>query len=166
MTQTTASSGGNVPAGVQSDPPGAGDLPEAASYTAESTFESVAELAQRIGDSCRTISGDLADTVHICVAEALNNIVEHAYEQVPGKTIAADVSLTPGLCAITLRDEGLPMPGNVLPDGTISFDVNDIDALPEGGFGWMLILTQMDEVSYQRSGSVNILRLEKACDRT
>jgi anti-sigma regulatory factor (Ser/Thr protein kinase) len=41
------------------------------------------------------------------------------------------------------------------------FDPQDIATLPEGGFGWGLIVNQMDHVKYRREGRRNHLAIIK-----
>ena len=133
-------------------------------YTIPSTFESVADLAERIGASCLPWYGedtDVGDMVRLCLAEALNNIVEHAYDGVPDRSIHAKIRLEPSRFQIVLIDEGKPMPGGMLPDGTSPFEDDTSDPLPEGGFGWLLIRSQMDGVDYDRRDGKNVLRLRK-----
>lgn len=129
-----------------------------------STFEDVANLAERIEKMCSAVPGadiDAVQSVRLCMAEALNNIVEHAYEGNEGHPIQADVKLTSSRYEVELVDEGKPMPGGELPAGNADFDETDFDALPEGGFGWMLIRTEMDVVDYERCEGRNVLRLQK-----
>lgn len=136
-------------------------------FSISSSFENVAVLAEEVSNHCKTRSKnhtDSIDTLRLCLAEALNNIVEHAYEGAEGKPIFADVRFKPDCYEVMLIDEGKPMPGGTLPSGALDFEMDDLDALPEGGFGWMLIHTQMDTVEYERRDGCNILRLEKSVD--
>lgn len=136
-------------------------------FSIASSFENVAVLAEEVSNHCKNRSkanSDSIDTLRLCIAEALNNIVEHAYEGAEGKPIFADVRLKPDSYEVMLIDEGKPMPGGKLPSGTLDFDLEDLDELPEGGFGWMLIHTQMDAVEYERRDGCNVLRLEKSVD--
>ena len=136
-----------------------------AHFVIDSTFEAVASLAEQIAQACRSAypeTSDLPDTVHLCVAEALNNVVEHAYQGAPDKQIFADLHVSSDQCTITLMDEGRPMPGGEPPAGVCGFDIEDLDGLPEGGFGWMMIRVQMDGVSYERRGDCNVLQLTKS----
>jgi serine/threonine-protein kinase RsbW len=129
-----------------------------------STFEDVANLAERIEKMCSAVPGaevDAIQSVRLCMAEAMNNIVEHAYGGHEGHQIQADIKLTASQYEVELVDEGEPMPGGVAPDGVDCFDETDLDALPEGGFGWMLIRSEMDAVDYQRCGERNVLRMQK-----
>ena len=101
------------------------------------------------------LSADHRGTVEIVLAEALNNIVEHAYA---GSEGCIDVRLrhvSPNLwCEIA--DGGLPMPDGTLPAGTLH-NLDPGDDLPEGGFGWFLIRTLAQDLIYQRDQTCNFL---------
>ena len=136
-------------------------------FSISSSFENVAVLAEEVSSLCRTrgrTNSDAIDTLRLCIAEALNNIVEHAYDGVEGKPIFADVRFKPDSYEVMLIDEGKPMPGGRLPSGEMDHNLGDLDEFPEGGFGWMLIHTQMDKVEYERRDGCNVLRLEKSVD--
>ncbi|MEM7059290.1 MAG: ATP-binding protein [Pseudomonadota bacterium] len=133
-------------------------------FSISSSFENVADLAERVSEVCGTHAGQQAESIdmlRLCLAEALNNIVEHAYSGATGKPIFADVSFSDHGYEVLLIDEGRPMPGGALPECDLEFEADDIDNLPEGGFGWMLIKNEMDKVDYERRDGCNVLRLEK-----
>lgn len=94
-------------------------------------------------------------TAEIVLAEALNNIVEHAYAGRDGEIeISLQVSQNALVCRIS--DNGRPMPDNALPAGTLA-NHSDSDDLPEGGFGWHLIRTLSKELDYRRENGRNHL---------
>ncbi|MEM6479299.1 MAG: ATP-binding protein, partial [Pseudomonadota bacterium] len=75
-------------------------------------------------------------TVELVLAEVLNNVAEHAYEEKGDGKIELDLSYIPGGISIALQDFGKPMPGGQTPLGMpANLDV-EVDDLPEGGFGW------------------------------
>lgn len=93
--------------------------------------------------------------VEIVLAEALNNIVEHAYARHSGTIkVALQLAHPDLLCQIS--DSGLPMPGESLPLGNLA-QVGNADDLPEGGFGWFLIRTLTRELNYRRHNGLNLL---------
>ncbi len=102
-------------------------------------------------------------TVELVVAEALNNIVEHAYPEntQPGSIEIECVHKSDGLY-LRIKDEGAAMPDGQIPIGMCP-DVNvDMQDLPEGGFGWFLIKDLAKDVSYVRDGAENCLRMRLA----
>jgi serine/threonine-protein kinase RsbW len=102
------------------------------------------------------ISEDARSTAELVLAEALNNIVEHAYAAQEGAIEIAIEMGDDGLdCMIV--DHGAPMPGHALPQGKPQ-DLSNLDDLPEGGFGWFLIRSIALDLNYQRVQGQNHLR--------
>jgi serine/threonine-protein kinase RsbW len=86
-------------------------------------------------------------------SEAYNNVVEHAYHG--RRTGAVDVS-------VEVASEGLTV---CLTDEGDGFDMEgvdepDLDALPEGGLGLLIIRSLMTRVGYER-GDRNVLTMFK-----
>jgi serine/threonine-protein kinase RsbW len=99
-------------------------------------------------------------TIELVLAEALNNVAEHAYAgRRPGPVTLNARHDGDRLC-IVLRDMGRPLPGLVPPIGAPPDVDLPVDDLPEGGFGWFLIRDLTDHVDYVRQGSENRLTLE------
>ncbi len=97
--------------------------------------------------------------VEIVLAEAINNVVEHAYALSEPGPVHIACSLRDDRLDIRISDAGRPLPGGRLPPGR-SADVNvPLCDLPEGGFGWFLITTLATEVRYDRCGLSNQLSL-------
>lgn len=105
---------------------------------------------------------DYDQTSEVClvVAEALNNVVEHAYRYAEDGDIEIDASLEQTTLTIYINDFG---PLFELPSGLGPMEIenNELDDLPEGGFGWSLIMTLMDEVILKRKNNRNYLSLSK-----
>jgi serine/threonine-protein kinase RsbW len=101
-----------------------------------------------------TLPGDTGADAQIVLAEAMNNIVEHAYADRQGQI---DVTLwtAPDGLLCRLVDNGAPMPGT-LPSGTLPRITPDGD-LPEGGFGWFLIRQLARDVVHLRRNGMNLL---------
>lgn len=101
-----------------------------------------------------------AGTVELVLAEALNNVVEHALAATGGGT---QIEIrghhdAAGLHLLVI-DEGAPMPAGKAP-GKRTPDVDvAVDDLPEGGFGWFMIHTLAQQVGYRRVGPRNHLSL-------
>lgn len=106
------------------------------------------------------LDSDMAGTVELVIAEALNNVVEHAYANTspPCPVHIACRRQADGVL-ISITDEGTEMPNGTLPVGLApDLDVDTMD-LPEGGFGWFLIRDLAKDVEYHRDGAQNILNL-------
>lgn len=102
-------------------------------------------------------------TVELVLAEALNNIVEHAYpEGSEGGPIAIRCQHKTDGLHVTMKDEGRSMPDGQLPIGLApNLDVDIMD-MPEGGFGWFMIQDLAKDIRYRRDGPANLLTLRLA----
>ena len=108
--------------------------------------------------SCELLVGlteESRGTAEIVLAEALNNVVEHAYARYPGKIEVVMRRCDPELL-FDISDDGLPMPGAEPPLGHLR-EVLEIDDLPEGGFGWFLIRSLAHGLAYRRLDDRNLL---------
>ena len=103
----------------------------------------------------RNLSQDCLGTTELVLAEALNNVVEHAYAAYPGQI---EVEVTRDACHLRfhIRDQGVPMPGAEPPAGRLPA-AEGFDDLPEGGFGWFLIRSLAPDLAYRREGERNLL---------
>ncbi len=120
--------------------------------------EAIAQILSEL-DPLGLGSDDLG-TIEIVLAEALNNVVEHAYpaDQASGP-IDFDCSSAADGLHIRIIDDGLAMPGGRIPNGLQSTLTDDLSTLPEGGFGWHLIRQLAQDVEYRRCNEQNILDL-------
>lgn len=103
----------------------------------------------------RSLPEDGRGTAEIVLAEALNNIVEHAYSSHDGE-IEITLHLRQNELVCRISDSGLPMPDEKLPAGLLAPLENNTD-LPEGGFGWHLIRTLSKDLDYRRENGRNLL---------
>lgn len=94
-------------------------------------------------------------TAEIVLAEALNNIVEHAYAQHAGE-IEVCLHRQPFGLTCQIIDSGLPMPDGTPPAGALP-PLCEITDLPEGGWGWFLIRSLSQDLTYQREAGRNLL---------
>ena len=96
----------------------------------------------------------------LVLAEALNNILEHAYRGLPGrKTIRLSCLHRSDGLHVTLVDRGRGMPAGQVPLGLSQPVDVALSDLPEGGFGWFLVKTLTAGLAYSRRGNCNFLRL-------
>lgn len=98
--------------------------------------------------------GETGTDAEIVLAEAMNNIVEHAYADRPGE-IDITLWMAPDGLLCRLVDNGAPMP-SVLPAGKLPCIRPEGD-LPEGGFGWHLIRALARDVEHHRRNGANHL---------
>ena len=103
----------------------------------------------------RGLTAEDRGAAEIVLAEALNNIVEHAYSHSRGEIeITLQLRQTELIC--TIVDAGKPMPENSLPAGNLA-PLGAVKDLPEGGFGWHVIRSLSKDLHYQRVDGQNQL---------
>lgn len=94
--------------------------------------------------------------IELALEEALVNIINHAYGGMEG-----DIRLTCGTddrgwFVIEIADRGRPFDATTMPPPELE---SDIETRKVGGLGIHFIRNLMDEVSYRREGTRNILEL-------
>ena len=129
--------------------------------------DAVRQALDQITAACRTLLppepadmvDDVVGDVQIALAEAMNNIAEHAFVGLPLVPAQVSLSIEGGLLRILLQDRGHPLPAEILePRGHQDLNV-EIGDLPEGGFGWMLIHELTQRIEFVRDGGENRLTL-------
>ena len=96
-------------------------------------------------------------TAELVLAEVLNNIAEHAYAGQPGP-VTVTLQDLPRAIGCLVVDQGAPMPGGALPEGSQPGRTGlALADLPEGGFGWHLIRSLTRGLAYTRIGGTNRL---------
>ncbi|NJN48946.1 MAG: ATP-binding protein [Alkalinema sp. RL_2_19] len=94
--------------------------------------------------------------LNLALAEGFTNAVRHAHADLPAETaIEVRVALSYRDVEIQIWDAGRP------------FDPNSIEepqpgTLCKGGYGWFLLRRLVDQVSYDRRGNRNCLRMRKS----
>ncbi|UXX82454.1 ATP-binding protein [Roseovarius pelagicus] len=115
-------------------------------------------------ESC-DVEDDLCGPVEVVLAEALNNIVEHAFG--PGMLGTIRLEIMPGIDSVIceIHDNGAPLPDNALPPGIPpAVDVPRAE-LPEGGFGWYIIRRLTTDLHYARLDNENRLSFKVRGER-
>ncbi len=117
----------------------------------------IAELSS--GLEKRGLPPHKADDVKIALAEAINNVVEHAYAGIAPAKVRVTCRLDQDRLDILISDTGNPLPGLHPPDGTPAPLGTSVQELPEGGFGWFLIHQLTNDIRYEYSRGCNRLSL-------
>lgn len=105
----------------------------------------------------RSIPKEDLQTLELVLAEAMNNVVEHAYFDNGDGEIDLQVSDTGHALRCVICDGGAPMPGNTPPEGLLPPTGLPIAEQQEGGFGWYLIRELSTDLVYVRSKNRNQL---------
>lgn len=116
--------------------------------------EGLREVTARLFDE--GYAAEDVSIVELVLAETLNNIVEHAYEDRGAGEIALHVTSTHDALDFRVTDFGKEMPDGEPPEGAQA----DLDCatedLPEGGFGWFLIRELTHNLRYSRENTANV----------
>jgi serine/threonine-protein kinase RsbW len=134
----------------------------------DSNLSDVSLVAVAINQICVHIGMDeiQASQVELCIAEAATNAIRHAYHGERGQTVLIAVSTDVNKLQIEVCDWGTPMPAEQIDrliHGVKIVEVEGADRvlLKEGGRGLQIINNLMDEVSYIRRESLNLMQLTK-----
>jgi serine/threonine-protein kinase RsbW len=110
------------------------------------------------------LPADDLERFELVVAEVLNNVYEHACGYEDGIYVAATARLEPPVLRIEVVDRGAPMPGLALPErkpARAPAEARSLPraAMPEGGWGWMMIHDLTRSVRYERRDDENHLHM-------
>lgn len=106
------------------------------------------------------LSPDDIGAVEIVLAEVLNNIVEHGYDEGSDDKIEIALKSRASSLMIEICDRGRPMPKGRLPVGNHPMsEFNQFDSMPEGGYGWFLIRELVRDIVYDRKDGKNMLMI-------
>jgi sigma-B regulation protein RsbU (phosphoserine phosphatase) len=128
-----------------------------------SIFSSLAEvrlLVRFCRDSLEHLfsESELA-SIELAVVEAANNIVQHAYNFQKDQPLQISIFHRGDYIEIEFYDKGQVL--NYESVEPPQFHWDEIEDVPEGGWGIYLIKKLMDNVIYERYGNINIFKLIK-----
>lgn len=93
----------------------------------------------------------------LVLAEVLNNIAEHAYADGTGP-VELRVEVLRGGLSCMVSDRGRPLPSGAVPRRKLHLSTA-LEDLPEGGFGWHIILCLTSDMAYYSDGGWNRLSM-------
>lgn len=135
-------------------------------FVIDSAFKNTSLAGLAVSHLCavRSMSAENVNKIELCVIEAVNNCIIHAYRQQSGHDVEIIVTFYPEKVEIKVCDTGDPMSPLCLeqsdPPPAISGPSN-IEDIPENGRGLFLIKTVMDSVRYERKNNKNCLIMTK-----
>ena len=132
----------------------------------DSRLENVSLIGLIINKLCSSIP--LSDTesyqVELCVVEAANNSIEHAYGMEQGHEVEVIFTLHSDRLIVDVCDTGKPMEKEYIEQNDVSLleiDPNDIDNVAEQGRGIPIMKHIMDTMTYKTERGRNCLTLTK-----
>ena len=104
---------------------------------------------------------DAASDMLIVLGEVLNNVVEHAGVVGDGR-VRVCVRHCGDRLAVEASDDGRPLPPSLLGAAPAPALDGAVDDLPEGGFGWFIIHSLVEDMTYERQDGRNRLSFSLA----
>lgn len=131
-------------------------------FRIDSNLDDVALAGVSVRALCNhfEMSGDVAYQVELCVVEMLNNVIEHGYKFQKGHTIKIRFGVGQGRLEVTIIDEAEPMGERNEP--RLCYDIENIESIPENGYGRYLVNQIMDQVDYRSDRGANYLSMVKS----
>lgn len=131
----------------------------------ESDLKNVALIGKAISSLCSLADFSAIDIsqIELCTVEAVNNVIQHAYDGHQGHVVEVYFVLYYDKITIDVCDTGKVMhPTLLFREHTLpDFDMQDVNSLPEGGWGLAIMRQVMDEVMYHTCNGKNVLTLTK-----
>jgi anti-sigma regulatory factor (Ser/Thr protein kinase) len=111
-------------------------------------FENLDEIREFVGEIARTGGFSDKDVYNIQLAtdEAASNIIEHAYQNMPGKVLDLACGVKGDVITVILTDYGDSFDPSVVPAPDLKADLSDRKI---GGLGLFLMRKLMDEIDYR-----------------
>lgn len=115
-----------------------------------------------LAKTCAMIAenGSGADTVgqiEIVLAEVLNNVVEHALRHEEKGKVTLSATHLPEGWRFEICDDGVALPGGIIPCPPLPGTEGPLHDLPEGGFGWAIVNMLSRDLDYRRKAGRNQL---------
>lgn len=134
---------------------------EIKAFTVNSEYKNVSSVCFILKTFCEehNVPEEKIREIELSLAEALNNIIKHAYKSVETNKIDIQFKYNDEKLEISLTDFGEPRENLNKP--VLEFDPSDVNSLPEGGMGLFIIEQLMDENIYSRIGNKNVFTLVK-----
>lgn len=124
--------------------------------------EAVSAVLGRLGRTLAALGAreEARADILLALAEILNNIIEHSVAGMAEPHIHLTMTQSGPRIQVEIVDHGRPLPLSLLSAAALPAMPNDpldIDALPEGGFGWFIIHELAQDMTYEREGGANML---------
>ena len=130
----------------------------------DGSLEAISPISQIVRALAEVeLGSEAAGDIELALVEAVTNIIRHGSDSDVGM-IRIEVSVATDSVDLRIFDWGQPIPSASLAQAggsRFDFDPADLEALPEGGMGLMIISSVMDEVTYNSDEGQNLLTLRR-----
>ena len=135
-------------------------------FTIESNLKNVSLIGLAVNNITSYIGLNELESyrLELCVVEAVNNAIIHAYDKEAGNKVEVVFSIYPDRLVLDVSDTGKPMQSHLLKQNDVSsleFDTDDPSSIPEGGRGLAIMKEIMDSVDYKTEDGKNRLTMTK-----
>lgn len=132
-------------------------------FTIQNTLDDLPKVAEWVGglDEDLGLPFQVVFRLDMVLAEALANVIEHAFPDGGTHDIQIDLTVTDELATLDVIDPGVAFDPLSVAEAKQADNLQDVDI---GGLGVHLIRNFMDEVSYRREGDKNILTMSVSTD--
>ncbi|QTA79254.1 Histidine kinase [Desulfonema limicola] len=129
----------------------------------ESRLNNVSLIGVTVNKICSKIKIDhqTCCQIELCVVEAVNQCIMHAYQNNPGKYVKIAIELEKENICFKICDTGRLMNSFKDMKSDLSFDPEKSSSLPETDMGIYIINNIMDTVSYKCINGINTLTMTK-----
>lgn len=133
------------------------DMSRSASFVLPATNEGVRDGLSKSSEFVRGTGASDEDltAVELALAEILNNVVEHAYEDTGLGDMEIDIEADGPDLHFRILDWGEPMPKGRLPMGNAADTTRPAAEQEEGGYGLYMIRQLARKLRYARLGDRN-----------
>lgn len=130
-------------------------------FLIDSNLDNVSLAGVAVRGICSYLSLTEADAYYLelCVVEAVNNAIKHAYGSEAGHTVEINIIYSKDGITFEISDWGEKMLSQGLP--RLNFDAGNPVTIPERGMGLFIIDSVMDKVIYSSEGAKNTLTMCK-----
>ena len=130
-------------------------------FSITSEYHNISLVSKKINSFLikEKVDQEIIDPVLISLMEALNNSIEHSYQEEQGNAIDVIVSVLQTKVEIDILETGIARTNFDKP--SLEFDPDDLDNVPEGGMGLFIIDSLMDSTSYTSENGVNTTTFSK-----
>jgi serine/threonine-protein kinase RsbW len=104
----------------------------------------------------RALPAGVIERLHLCAAEAVTNIIMHAYADSASHSISLALRSVAGAAVLEIEDDGRAFDPGERPAPP---PIRDIENAPVGGWGIAIMRRFSDEMHYRRTGGHNRLTL-------
>ncbi|MDP0587776.1 MAG: ATP-binding protein [Candidatus Endonucleobacter bathymodioli] len=132
----------------------------------DSTLSNTVMAAVAVRGVCEwaRLALDVVNHIELCLVEALNNTIEHAYNDEPGNTVEIIIKKSQSVISLTVSDWGSVMPDDKLSvpvsETEVAGEMESVDNLKASGRGLFIIRSLMSNVQYYSKNGKNSFYME------